>query len=137
MSVRNLVLGLGLAAGALFAVGCLKNGSAGKKAEDAAKDAAKEVKDAAKDVKEAAKDAAGKATAWTKEEVVKPIADELPTVEAKIKTMSGDAQVGAQKAFDEFKKQLDEFRAAPNDKLRELGEKLKEAFAKLKVQVGV
>jgi hypothetical protein len=146
--VRQLVLGLGLAAAAVFAVGC-NSGSSGtkvadsekkdvttmmkEKAGEAAKEAKEAVKDAAKDAKEAVKDA----KEWTKEHVTKAIEEDLPKVEAKIKGMSGDAGTKAKEAFAAFKKQFDEFKDAPADKIREQGEKLKEAFAKLKTQVGL
>jgi hypothetical protein len=146
--VRKMVLGLGLLAASLFAVGCNSASSGAKvpdsekkdvttmmkeKAGEAAKDAKEAVKDAAKDAKEAVKDA----KEWTKEHISKAIEDDLPKVEEKIKAMSGDAGKKAKEAFEAFKKQFDEFKAAPADKIREQGEKLKEAFAKLKTQVGL
>jgi hypothetical protein len=118
--MRRLTL-LGLLAAA---VGCDAASSAARKAE-------------AEKAADRAKEAAGQAGDAARENVVKPIREALPGIEAKMKTMAGDALALAKEKYEAVKRLLAEFETAPADKLKDVGERLTQAFADLKRQVGL
>jgi hypothetical protein len=114
----------------LLAAGCDTAKNAATKVEAEVK---KESTDLAKRAKEDVKEVAEKARLA----VIKPIEEELPKIEEKIKGLSGETATKAKEKFEAFKKLLDQFKSAAPDKWESLKDGLLKEFEELKKLVGM
>jgi hypothetical protein len=126
LSVGFVVLGL-------LAAGCDTARNAATRAEEGAKKEADKAKELAQKAEEGAKEAADKARLA----VIKPIEEELPRIEEKIKGLSGDSATKAKEKFEEFKERLGQFKSAAPDKWESLKDGLMKDFEDLKKLVGL
>jgi hypothetical protein len=126
------MLSVGIAVLGVLAAGCDQAKNAATKVEEKAKKEATQAEALAKHAKEDVKEAAEKA----KLSVVKPIEEELPKIEEKIKELSGESATKAKAKFEEFKKLLAQFKSASPDKWESLKDGLVKEFDELKKLVG-
>src|SRR6516165_6422649 len=131
--VRTWMLGVGFVALGLLAAGCDSAKNAATRVEERAKKEASQAEDLARRAKEDVKEAADKARLA----VIKPVEEELPKIEEKIKALSGESATQAKEKFEEFKKHLDQFKSAAPDKWESLKDGLIKEFDELKKLVGL
>jgi hypothetical protein len=131
--VRTRVLSVGLVVLGLLAAGCDTAKNAATMVEKAAKEEASQATDLAKRAKEDVKEGADKARLA----VIKPVEDELPKIEEKIKGLSGESATQAKEKLEAFKKSLEQFKSAPPDKWESLKDGLMKEFEELKKLVGL
>jgi hypothetical protein len=130
--LRAWMLSVGFVVLGLLAAGCDTAKNAATKVEEGAKKGASQAEELAKRAKEDVKEVADKA----KLAVIKPIEEELPKIEEKIKHLSGESATKAKEKFEEFKKLLEQFKSAAPDKWESLKEGLMKEFEELKKLVG-
>ena len=131
--VRTWMLSAGFVALGLLAAGCDSAKNAATRVEERAKKEAGQAEDLARRAKEDVKEAADKARLA----VIKPVEEELPKIEEKIKALSGESATQAKEKFEEFKKHLDQFKSAAPDKWESLKDGLIKEFDELKKLVGL
>ena len=98
--VRTWVLSAGFVVLGLLAAGCDSVKNAATRVEEGAKKEASKATDLAKRAKDDVKEAADKARLA----VIKPVEEELPKIEEKIKELSGESATKAKAKFEELKK---------------------------------
>ena len=69
--------------------------------------------------------------------VIKPMEEELPKIEEKIKGLSGESATEAKEKLAAFKKSLEQFKSAAPDKWESLKDGLLKQFEELKKLVGL
>ena len=131
--VRTWKLSVGFVVLAVLAAGCDTAKNAATRVEEGAKKEASQATDLAKRAKEDVKEAADKARLA----VIKPVEEELPKIEEKIKGLSGETATKAKEKFEQFKKLLQEFKSATPDKWEALKDGLMKEFDELKKLVGL
>ena len=131
--VRTWMLSGGFVVLGVLAAGCDTAKNAATMVEKGAKEEASQATDLAKRAKDDVKEAADKARLA----VIKPVEEELPKIEEKIKELSGESATKAKAKFEEFKKRLEEFKSAPPDKWESLKDELLKEFEELKKLVGL
>jgi hypothetical protein len=132
--VRTCVLSVGFfVVLGLLAAGCDTAKNAATRVEAGAKKEAGQATDLAKRAKEDVKEAADKARLA----VLKPVEEELPKIEEKIKGLSGESATQAKEKFEAFKKSLEQFKSAAPDKWESLKDGLMKEFEELKILVGL
>src|SRR6516162_8122806 len=122
--VRTWVLSVGFVVLGLLAAGCDSAKNAATRVEEGAKKEASRATDLAKRAKDDVKEAADKARLA----VIKPVEEELPKIEEKIKDLSGESTTKAKAKFEGFKKRLEEFKSAPPDQWESLKDELMKEF---------
>ena len=130
---RTWMLSVGFVVLGLLAAGFDTAKNAATKVEEKAKQEASQAEDLAKRAKEGVKEAADKARLA----VIKPVEEELPRIEEKIKGLSGDSATKAKEKFEEFKERLGQFKSAAPDKWESLKDGLMKEFEELKKLVGL
>jgi hypothetical protein len=131
--VRTWVLSVGFVVLGLLASGCDTVKNAASRVEEGAKKEASKATDLAKRAKEDVKEVADKARLA----VIKPVDEELPKIEEKIKELSGESATKAKEKFEAFKNSLEQFKSAPLDKWESLKDGLIKEFEELKKLVGL
>ena len=131
--MRTCKLSVGFVVLGLLAAGCDQAKNAATRVEERAKKEASQAEDLTKRAKEGVKEAADKARLA----VIKPVEEELPKIEEKIKDLSGDSATKAKEKFEEFKKLLEQFKSAAPDKWESLKDGLMKEFDELKKLVGL
>jgi hypothetical protein len=131
--VRTWVLSVGFAVLGSLAAGCDSAKNAATRVEAGAKKEASQATDLAKRAKEDVKEAADKARLA----VIKPVEEELPKIEEKIKGLSGESATQAKEKLEAFKKLLEQFKSAAPDKWESLKDGLMKEFDELKKLVGL
>jgi hypothetical protein len=127
------MLSVGFVALGLLAAGCDSAKNAATRVEERAKKEASQAEGLAKRAKEDVKEAADKARLA----VIKPVEEELPKIEEKIKALSGESATKAKEKFEGFKRRLEQFKSAPPDQWEALKDGLMKEFDELKKLVGL
>ena len=135
--VRTWMLSVGFVVLGLLAAGCDTAKDAATRVKEEAKKEASQAKDLAKRAKEEVKEDVKEAADKARLAVIKPVEEELPKIEEKIKELSGESATKAKAKFEEFKKRLEEFKSAPPDKWESLKDELLKEFEELKKLVGL
>jgi len=112
------------------------NNAATRSREGAEKEAS-QAKDLAKRAKEEVKEDVKEAADKARLTVIKPVEEELPKIEEKIKGLSGESATKAKEKFEQFKKLLQQFQSAAPDKWEALKDGLMKEFDELKKLVGL
>ena len=135
--VRIWMLSVGFVVLGLLAAGCDTAKNAATRVEEEAKQEASQAKDLAKRAKEEAKEDVKEAADKARLAVIKPVEEELPKIEEKIKGLTGESATKAKEKFEQFKKLLQEFKSAAPDKWEALKDGLMKDFDELKKLVGL
>ena len=121
----------------LLAAGCDTANNAATRIKEDAKKEASQAKDLAKRAKEEVKEDVKEAADKARLAVIKPVEEELPKIEEKIKGLSGETATKAKEKFEQFKKLLQQFKLAAPDKWEALKDGLMKEFDELKKLVGL
>ena len=135
--VRTWMLSGGFVVLGVLAAGCDTAKNAATRVEEEAKQEASQAKDLAKRAKEEVKEDVKEAADKARLAVIKPVEEELPKIEEKIKGLSGESATKAKEKFEQFKKLLQQFQSAAPDKWEALKDGLMKDFEELKKLVGL
>ena len=135
--VRTWMLSGGFVVLGVLAAGCDTAKNAATRVEEEAKQEASQAKDLAKRAKEEAKEDVKEAADKARLAVIKPVEEELPKIEEKIKALSGESATKAKEKFEGFKRRLEQFKSAPPDQWEALKDGLMKEFDELKKLVGL